>query len=141
MNNDDKEMLSCALEGFFDDEKDRAAARCAIYDALEMVDFERIASVMEFLDWRWMGNDRPPAAMEIRRHALGCIASCLDTMAKNGEDCCRCASGGIETRCEMKGGEFCVNVWFVLEEGTGEFVYGKEEWPREFIYGKEECPR
>lgn len=47
MNNDDEEGLSCALEEFFDDEKDRMAARCAIYDALEAVDFELIASVKE----------------------------------------------------------------------------------------------
>lgn len=83
--------------------------------------------LMEFLHWEWKGNGRPPAAMEIRRHAFGCIASCLDTMVKNGNDCCQCASGGVETRCEMKDGEFHVNACFVLEEGTGEFVFDKKE--------------
>lgn len=87
---------------------------CEIIDYFE---FEKVAKVMEFLEWQYLDDDNPriPDIPELRQKArrilLNCTAKCKEEDRESTYH-----SGGFYVSAEMVDGRLCIELKFILTE-------------------------
>ena len=73
--------------------------RSVFEEVLNTFDFEKSEMIMNFLGWKWYGNDYTPSVNEIRKCVKELFEQCLNSFIENDVlDAVSWSSGGYEVR-------------------------------------------
>jgi hypothetical protein len=88
-----------------------------ICDVLDYFEFEKVAQVMEFLDWKYLDEDNPriPDIPELRQKARRALLHCAVKCKEEGREATfQC--GGFYACAEMIEGKLFIELQFILTE-------------------------
>lgn len=90
-----------------------------VNNLIDELDCERIASVMEFLDWKWASEEdhnvlQIPDEIDIRRQARNLLMLCADKAIQQGHY--QLATGGFEVEAWYENNKLDCSIKFVIEE-------------------------
>lgn len=86
-----------------------------ICEVLDYFEFEKVAKVMEFLDWQYLDNDNPriPDVPELRQKARRILLNCAAKCKEEGREWTY-ESGGFCAAAEMHEGKLLIQLQFIL---------------------------
>lgn len=90
-----------------------------VNDLTDELDYKRIASVMQFLNWKWVSEEdhntlQVPDEIDIRRQARDLLMSCADKAIQQSHY--RLATGGFEVEAQYENNNLDCSIKFIIEE-------------------------